>query len=88
MSKTNEGNNNINLKFKEVINGRYHCIKKIGEGYTSEVWLMKDTIEDRYVAMKILGSKYIEYGLRENKILKYKQFNESKKENFPNKSVP
>ena len=81
MSKTNEGNNNINLKFKEVINGRYHCIKKIGEGYTSEVWLMRDTIKNRYVAMKILGSKYIEYGLRENKILKYisnKNLNEKK----------
>ena len=45
-----------------------------------------DNIEDslKSYLLNLNNNKIME----ENKILKYKQFNESKKENFPNKSVP
>ncbi|VDN31397.1 unnamed protein product [Gongylonema pulchrum] len=38
----------------DVFNGRYHVIRKMGWGHFSTVWLCWDTVQTRFVAMKIL----------------------------------
>lgn len=41
---------------EEEFNARYKKIKKIGEGTTSSVYLYKDVIDGKEVAVKILSS--------------------------------
>ncbi|KAG5518572.1 hypothetical protein PMAC_002968 [Pneumocystis sp. 'macacae'] len=59
----------IGEKFKD---GRYIVIRKLGWGHFSTVWLVKDTLKDCYVALKIVRSAthYTETALDEIKLLK------------------
>lgn len=56
----------------DVFNGRYHVIRKIGWGHFSTVWLCWDTLEKRFVALKIVKSAehYKETALDEIKLLR------------------
>ncbi|EJD75629.1 CMGC/SRPK protein kinase, variant 2 [Loa loa] len=55
----------------DVFNGRYHVIRKMGWGHFSTVWLCWDTVQMRFVAMKIVKSAehYTEAALDEIKLL-------------------
>ncbi|CCJ28675.1 unnamed protein product [Pneumocystis jirovecii] len=59
----------IGEKFKD---GRYVILRKLGWGHFSTVWLVKDTLKDCYVALKIVRSAahYTETALDEIKLLK------------------
>ncbi|KAI8356047.1 kinase-like domain-containing protein [Mortierella sp. GBAus27b] len=52
-------------------NGRYVILRKLGWGHFSTVWLAKDTIGDRHVALKVVKSAthYTETALDEIKLL-------------------
>ncbi|VDK54660.1 unnamed protein product [Gongylonema pulchrum] len=54
----------------DVFNGRYHVIRKMGWGHFSTVWLCWDTVQTRFVAMKIVKSAehYTEAALDEIKV--------------------
>ena len=44
----------------DLSNKRYHVIHKLGYGSSSTVWLARDRIENRYVSLKVLTSRYSE----------------------------
>jgi serine/threonine protein kinase len=52
----------------QTIDGRWQVLAKLGEGATSKVYLVRDNVIDREVALKILN----EYGSTEDKV--YKRF--------------
>ena len=43
-----------------IFNNRYFCLKYLGRGTFSKVWLVYDIIEDKFYAMKMQNSTYIE----------------------------
>ncbi|KAL8782330.1 MAG: hypothetical protein Q9195_009655 [Heterodermia aff. obscurata] len=51
-------------------NGRYRIVHKLGHGGSSTVWLARDHLSQRYVALKILCSEATD-GFNDIKILKY-----------------
>lgn len=56
---------------EEYNKGRYILVRKLGWGYFSTVWLAKDLIDNKHVAMKIIKSanNYREVAIDEIKIL-------------------
>eukprot|EP00123_Amoebidium_parasiticum_P020387 comp4901_c0_seq1/m.1002 comp4901_c0_seq1/g.1002 ORF comp4901_c0_seq1/g.1002 comp4901_c0_seq1/m.1002 type:complete len:588 (-) comp4901_c0_seq1:592-2355(-) len=56
----------------EVYNNRYKVLHKLGWGYFSTVWLVWDTQESRYGALKVVksASNYTEAAIDEIKLLK------------------
>ena len=48
----------MTLANKEMLNNRYEIIKPIGSGGMAEVYLAKDTLLDREVAIKMLRSQF------------------------------
>ncbi|KAK9464507.1 kinase-like domain-containing protein [Lipomyces arxii] len=55
----------------ETFNSRYTIVRKLGWGHFSTVWLAKDAVSNRHVAMKIVrsASHYTETALDEIKLL-------------------
>ncbi|CAJ0578609.1 unnamed protein product, partial [Mesorhabditis spiculigera] len=55
----------------DVFNGRYNVIRKLGWGHFSTVWLCWDTMDTRFVALKIVKSAehYTEAAVDEIKLL-------------------
>ena len=43
-----------------IYNNKYLCIKYLGRGTFSRVWLVLDIIDNKYYAMKTILSKYLE----------------------------
>lgn len=52
-------------------NGRYEVVRKLGWGHFSTVWLSKDTLTDKHVALKVVRSAahYTETAIDEIKLL-------------------
>ncbi|KAH8086655.1 Pkinase-domain-containing protein [Cristinia sonorae] len=52
--------------------GRYHVLRKLGWGHFSTVWLVKDTVENRHAALKVVKSagRYAETARDEIKLLR------------------
>ncbi|KAM6307727.1 LOW QUALITY PROTEIN: SRSF protein kinase 3 [Podargus strigoides] len=57
---------------RDLFNGRYHVVRKLGWGHFSTVWLCWDVRRKRFVALKVVKSapQYTETALDEIKLLK------------------
>uniref|UniRef100_A0A671LRN9 non-specific serine/threonine protein kinase n=1 Tax=Sinocyclocheilus anshuiensis TaxID=1608454 RepID=A0A671LRN9_9TELE len=60
------------VKIGDLLNGKYHVIRKLGWGHFSTVWLAWDIHGKRFVAMKVVKSAehYTETALDEIKLLR------------------
>uniref|UniRef100_A0A9J7YD11 non-specific serine/threonine protein kinase n=1 Tax=Cyprinus carpio carpio TaxID=630221 RepID=A0A9J7YD11_CYPCA len=60
------------VKIGDLLNGKYHVIRKLGWGHFSTVWLAWDIQGKRFVAMKVVKSAehYTETALDEIKLLR------------------
>uniref|UniRef100_A0A673N6Y0 non-specific serine/threonine protein kinase n=1 Tax=Sinocyclocheilus rhinocerous TaxID=307959 RepID=A0A673N6Y0_9TELE len=60
------------VKIGDLLNGKYHVIRKLGWGHFSTVWLAWDIHVKRFVAMKVVKSAehYTETALDEIKLLR------------------
>ena len=59
-----------NTKFVgTVLNSKYIPLKYLGRGTFSQVWLVYDLANDRYLAMKCVKPKYFRYSKDEIKIM-------------------
>ena len=54
----------------EVFNNKYYCIKYLGRGTFSRVWLVYDIIDNKYFAMKSQFEEFYEDSLHEIKVMK------------------
>ena len=54
----------------QIFNNRYFCLKYLGRGTFSRVWLVYDFIDNDYRAMKVQFPKYYQDSLHEIKIMK------------------
>ena len=50
----------------KILDSRYEIIKKIGSGGMADVYMAKDILLDRIVAVKILHSNFAEDNPQEN----------------------
>ena len=68
----------------ETYKGRYTIVSKLGWGHFSTVWLSKDAITDKYVALKFVKSAphYTEAALDEIELLKTVAKNDTEGKNF------
>lgn len=59
------------VEIGDLYSNRYTVVRKLGWGHFSTVWLAKDKIADRYVAMKVVKSakRYTETAVDEVKLL-------------------
>ncbi|KAG6050775.1 hypothetical protein E4U33_000674 [Claviceps sp. LM78 group G4] len=65
------------VKIGEIFHGRYQVVGKLGYGVTSTVWLARDFIERRYVALKLYNiSESTSFAL-DNEIDAYKRIENS-----------
>ena len=44
----------------EILNGRYEILKSVGFGGMAEVYLAKDVLLDRKIAVKVLRKKFLD----------------------------
>ena len=44
----------------EILNGRYEILKSVGFGGMAEVYLAKDVLLDRKIAIKVLRKKFLD----------------------------
>ncbi|XP_055883878.1 SRSF protein kinase 3-like isoform X2 [Biomphalaria glabrata] len=60
------------VKIGDLLNNRYHIVRKLGWGHFSTVWLSWDLVCKRFVALKVVKSAqhYTETALDEIKLLK------------------
>lgn len=54
----------------KIYNNKYLCIKYLGRGTFSRVWLVLDIIENKFYAMKTIFPKYVEESQHEIKVNK------------------
>ena len=58
---TDENEEEVSIDYvNRIYNNKYLCIKYLGRGTFSRVWLVLDLLENKYFAMKTIFSKYIE----------------------------
>ena len=53
----------------EIFNNRYFCLKYLGRGTFSRVWMVYDLLENSYKAMKVQFPKYYKDSLHEIKVM-------------------
>ena len=54
------------IKIGMCISGRYEIIEKVGAGGMADVYKGKDTMLNRYVAIKVLKKEYLNLDIEKN----------------------